>query len=1230
MEVGSFMSNRDMTTAGLVHEHDCLSMPQNRIPFQDKCAMTHTLRQKRSRNLLQSAVKRLRRAERLRSAAEASFFGSRRIAWLNRCNATHAEVLLSLNDGGDDSSDDSEAEEDDGSGRRLRSRRRRNVWSSIARFATCWPSIILESECSDSGDECVDEGQQNEHQRWRRLPHGCAHSMFAQRHFGDEVESPTTSPISTPIDPCSEASEVEEDNTSPTSLPRHRPSLKAFESLVDAVAPWGSLSGSWGNKHSSEDGLDASPIGTVAIAKRFVGQMTQETFQVASAASGALRRKASAEAQKFSLEPSHASQEQCHDSWGRGVDEVFWLAPSARANYVVVSADSAGKWNHASSDDYLEAPPSGVSGIRGSAETFACARRRVEQMTHETLQVASAASDALRRKASAEVLRFTLDPSHAAQEQSQLSYRRGAEEIFWMAPSTRTNYVWLSADASFECLDHAISPPTAVAKFAKLASQEALKASKESIKASRMATMSSKLWQEAPDLAKMSSKLATLSTGLAHRLGLHGSVDGAEPCGCGIDEAASQKIPEPPHQGNTLQCYMLFASPLCIERLVIVRLALQCNPSPAAAREEVSSWGLSFEDLRPHIVFNIHPDGRMGVWCAQQRHIEEMVRPGDELLHLSLVGLNGAGVLARGRPLEALLEEVLSHASAQPFSGGLRCLQVELVFRALRALPPLRIGEEIAAVRESGCEVVPCVATVPNIRALVAGAGCRILHMSLHCAVAEPHLLFLEDGSGKAHMVRSCELQDLLGRGQQEQQIHIAFLNACHSYSIGVDLVAVGVRHVICVRDGDEVRDVSCRLFARDFFSALRAGRKVHEAFECGVAILACSQDVHLRGDAQAFVLLPRGGDHRHVYFPGGASRSAAPPPSEGGSWGTVPPPVEDFVGREIDIHHLLQHLRSRRFVEVHGEAGIGKSALLAEVGRFIHLRGEPFDEVRWIDGEDEILCGVCQEGAVALLERLARDPQRRVLLLVDDESVFAWAPLRPLLRFEGVHVLVAATMPTSRAEARFFAQMSDIVSPGTVAMAAGLKPVRFVLRSLEPLAQARLFLRRASRPLYASDFRRQSVEEDDKLKDDMVAPQLPHKELSALAQTPRMRELGGNPRCIIAAARGLDSLERSISSASDSSCSLPSTPRASTGNGLRRVRLVRLSDGRARDEWLRRETRIAQVLEEHTPRALRGAAEIVVMGCRAHPDAMLEDFPDDEALGLLVLGLRARSEDDW
>ncbi|CEM10008.1 unnamed protein product [Vitrella brassicaformis CCMP3155] len=54
-----------------------------------------------------------------------------------------------------------------------------------------------------------------------------------------------------------------------------------------------------------------------------------------------------------------------------------------------------------------------------------------------------------------------------------------------------------------------------------------------------------------------------------------------------------------------------------------------------------------------------------------------------------------------------------------------------------------------------------------------------------------------------------------------------------------------------------------------------------------------------------------------------------------------LPQPPEDFVGRTLDVWVVLQLLDRRRLVLLHGEEGVGKTAVCEEVSRYCALRGE-------------------------------------------------------------------------------------------------------------------------------------------------------------------------------------------------------------------------------------------------------------------------------------------------
>lgn len=52
-----------------------------------------------------------------------------------------------------------------------------------------------------------------------------------------------------------------------------------------------------------------------------------------------------------------------------------------------------------------------------------------------------------------------------------------------------------------------------------------------------------------------------------------------------------------------------------------------------------------------------------------------------------------------------------------------------------------------------------------------------------------------------------------------------------------------------------------------------------------------------------------------------------------------LPSPPPDFEGREVDMYRVISTIRERRLVSVVGDAGYGKSALLAASARYMSDR---------------------------------------------------------------------------------------------------------------------------------------------------------------------------------------------------------------------------------------------------------------------------------------------------
>jgi hypothetical protein len=682
---------------------------------------------------------------------------------------------------------------------------------------------------------------------------------------------------------------------------------------------------------------------------------------------------------------------------------------------------------------------------------------------------------------------------------------------------------------------------------------------------------------------------------------------------------------------------MLFSSPLCIRK--IWRVRLKC---PILHRRcDMANWGVTFETQRPWVIAGVHVAGQLAAWNDLQEHSELMVGPGDELCEVVVAGKR---MLVHGRSAKSVLQAIsntifFNGADSTIVNDASSHVAVELLFQGMRPMEQLRMDKEIAALSKTGWEVLPRVATAENIRSLIATGRCRVLYFALHCSADQDNILLMEDRHGQAHVMEASKLHQLLVSGQPWQNISLVVLNACHSLSLGMHFIAAGVPHVICVRDDCTVRDKSCQLFGVHFFSALHACRSVRDSFDCGVAVLACSHNIAQRCDAGGFVLLPEGADHTEVFaefHDGAASCAAAGPPPEFVRWGDIPPRAEDFMGRGIDTHRLYQLADGRRFIELQGEHGVGKSALMAEVGRFAILRRDVFQEVRWVGGLDDAV----QAGLEDLHRRLAcKDQDLRVLLLIDSPAALAWPVVQALLCVHAVHVITSAARLSPGADA----------AAGPLAAAAGLKLVRFDVLPLEPIVQAKLFLHRAGRPLFTCELEGDAGADVSLGKSEIVVYPRRPADFMALAASPLIRRLGGNPVRIGRAAERLGTRApktvtsaTSIAKLSPKLCDRQSRDIGALGIGTcaggdmiasqwRKVRLVR-SDGHSRDEWLPHAWSVADVLHHFTPRELQGTRDVDVFvdRCRAQPITPLMDFPDDVQEGMLVLEFRAQVGGDW
>ena len=160
---------------------------------------------------------------------------------------------------------------------------------------------------------------------------------------------------------------------------------------------------------------------------------------------------------------------------------------------------------------------------------------------------------------------------------------------------------------------------------------------------------------------------------------------------------------------------------------------------------------------------------------------------------------------------------------------------------------------------------------------------------------------------------------------------------------------------VVCCQQEAQLMDSAALSFTRAFYLALAFGRTVKDSFEIGKQAVSCSPTVpNPVGEMEKFMLLPEDGNHDVPIFnaesvsewpssrvSSRARNSVALPnglPSESGQH-TLPTPPQGYLGREADMYHVLNLVLSRRFVNIVGPTGIGRSSLAAALCHYIEDR---------------------------------------------------------------------------------------------------------------------------------------------------------------------------------------------------------------------------------------------------------------------------------------------------
>lgn len=198
-----------------------------------------------------------------------------------------------------------------------------------------------------------------------------------------------------------------------------------------------------------------------------------------------------------------------------------------------------------------------------------------------------------------------------------------------------------------------------------------------------------------------------------------------------------------------------------------------------------------------------------------------------------------------------------------------------------------------------------------------------------------------------------------------------------------------------------------------------------------------------------------------------------------------------------------------------------------------------------------------------------------------------------------------------------------------------GVKPVRFLLGAPDQLAQAQLFLGRASRELYTSEVLRGShrCNADADCLDKVWRASRPADYL-ALAESKLVRPHGGNPRRILTAAQGLAFPTMALGGLRgiDQDYSKNTLEGDLSGGPVsphRRVRILS-PDGLETCEWLPVGMLISDVIKERSPKGCQDRIDIFVEGCLVQQSMSLAQFGDFRSHELLLVASFYKSGARW
>jgi formylglycine-generating enzyme required for sulfatase activity/predicted ATPase/predicted DNA-binding protein YlxM (UPF0122 family) len=199
-----------------------------------------------------------------------------------------------------------------------------------------------------------------------------------------------------------------------------------------------------------------------------------------------------------------------------------------------------------------------------------------------------------------------------------------------------------------------------------------------------------------------------------------------------------------------------------------------------------------------------------------------------------------------------------------------------------------------------------------------------ILHYIAHGMVSDQGIpMMLEDKEGIADPLNQEKLINIL---KTEPPCELAILNAFHTQELESVFERAGVPNILVINDRDNILDTEARLFAREFYKPVFAGKNIVDA------VLDCK-----RSKDFTFKILPVGHPaHNNPLGINELPRGNFLEPE----WpnNNLPTDELNFIGRRGELHQLAVELSKKnnnKCIALHGFGGIGKTALAIASGRW-------------------------------------------------------------------------------------------------------------------------------------------------------------------------------------------------------------------------------------------------------------------------------------------------------